>query len=251
MRIAPPRSRADEIRLARGLKPAEMARRANIDPSTLHKILSGQRGVSRHFAEPLAAALTVRPEELFARIGSPISSSGQGDVAEPAKPQGPARGSFLASPLASLLGPVTEPARDAALTRDVPVYGTAEAGAEGAFHLNTGEPIDWARRPAGLAGMQGVFAIYVEGDSMVPWRQPGERVFVHERRPAAPGSHVIAEVWERETGHPPRAFLKRLLRRTATRVELEQYNPAKVITVEAARVGRLYRVIEWEEVQGL
>ncbi|MGH7160484.1 MAG: XRE family transcriptional regulator [Acetobacteraceae bacterium] len=239
MRIEDPRSRADEIRLARGLSAAGMARRANIDPSTLHKILSGQRGVSRHFAEPLAAALTVRPEELFARIGSPISPSGQGGVAEPAKPPG------------SPPGMVTEPIRDAALSRDVPVYGTAEAGAEGAFHLNTGEPIDWARRPAGLAGMQGVFAIYVEGDSMVPWRQPGERVFVHERRPAAPGCHVIAEVWERETGHPPRAFLKRLIRRTATRVELEQYNPAKVVTVEAARVGRLYRVIEWEEVQGL
>ncbi|MGH7085416.1 MAG: helix-turn-helix domain-containing protein, partial [Acetobacteraceae bacterium] len=160
MRIEDPRSRADEIRLARGLSAAGMARRANIDPSTLHKILSGQRGVSRHFAEPLAAALTVRPEELFARIGSPISPSGQGGVAEPAKPPG------------SPPGMVTEPIRDAALSRDVPVYGTAEAGAEGAFHLNTGEPIDWARRPAGLAGMQGVFAIYVEGDSMVPWRQP-------------------------------------------------------------------------------
>lgn len=232
MRIGLPRSRADEIRLARGLSAAEMARRAMIDPSTLNKILSDKRGVSPRFAEPLAAALGVPRKELFADVGSPIPPGG-GDEAEPARP------------------PMTEPTREAALARDVPVYGTAEAGAEGAFHLNAGEPIDWARRPAGLAGMQGVFAIYVEGDSMVPWRQPGERVFVHERRPAAPGCHVIAEVWERETGHPPRAFLKRLLRRTATRVELEQYNPKKVITLEAARVGRLYRVIEWEEVQGL
>lgn len=245
MRIgpSPPRSRVDEIRLARGLKAADLARSAGLDPSTLHKILSGQRGVSRQFAEPLAAALTVRPEELFARIGSPISVPGGGDD--------PAPGRTLVPPLAGSLAPSPNSARDAALSRDVPVYGTAEAGPEGAFHLNTGEPIDWARRPAGLIGMQGVFAIYVEGDSMVPWRQPGERVFVHERRPAAPGCHVIADVWEREKGHPPRAFLKRLLRRTATRVELEQYNPPKVITLEAERVGRLYRVIEWEEVQGL
>lgn len=249
MRIEPPspRSRVDEIRLARGLKNAELARRAALDPSTLHKIVSGQRGVSRHFAEPIAAALTVRPEELFARIGSPISVPGHDNDTAPGGPLVPPLVGTLASPP----GQPREPSRDAALSRDVPVYGTAEAGPEGAFHLNTGEPIDWARRPAGLIGMQGVFAIYVEGDSMVPWRQPGERVFVHERRPAAPGCHVIADVWERDPGHPPRAFLKRLLRRTATRVELEQYNPAKVIALEAERVGRLYRVIEWEEVQGL
>ncbi|MGH8323737.1 MAG: S24 family peptidase [Steroidobacteraceae bacterium] len=233
--------------MARGLKNAELARRAALDPSTLHMIVSGQRGVSRHFSEPIAAALTVRPEELFARIGSPISVPGRGEGAAPERTLVPSPAGSLAPPP----GPAREPAQDAALSRDVPVYGTAEAGPEGAFHLNTGEPIDWARRPAGLVGMQGVFAIYVEGDSMVPWRQPGERVFVHERRPAAPGCHVIADVWEREKGHPPRAFLKRLLRRTATRVELEQYNPAKVITLEAERVGRLYRVIEWEEVQGL
>ena len=236
LRLDSPRTRVDEIRLARGLTNAELARRAALESSTLHKVVSGKRGVSRQLAEPLAAALQVRREELFAPIGSPISLLGTPGEAE------------LINQSSARSGPSS---LFQALSRDVPVYGSAQAGPEGAFHLNSGEPIDWARRPAGLVGVQGVFAIYVEGDSMVPWRQPGDLVFVHEKRPAAPGCHVIAEVWLPEPGHPPRAFLKKLLRRTATRVELEQYNPPAIIELEAERVGRLHRVIEWPEVLGL
>jgi len=231
-RLAPPRSRLDEIRLARGLSNADLARQAGIDPSTVHKIVSRSRGLGERFADPLANALGAHRETLFAKIGTPISW-----LDEPG---------HTALSLSRSREP-PEPAR----SRDVPVYGTAEAGADGAFQLNNGEAIDWARRPDGLIGVQGVFAIYTEGDSMVPWRDPGELVFVHEIRPAAPGCHVIAEIWEREPGHPPRAFLKKLVRRTATRVELEQYNPRKVIAFEKERVGRLYRVIEWAEVHGI
>lgn len=229
----PPRSRVEEILLARGLSNAELARRARIDPSTVHKIVSGSRGLSERFADPLANALGVHRETLFAKIGAPISWLDEPDRT-------------AASPMRS-----REPPPEAARFRDVPVFGTAEAGADGAFQLNNGEAIDWARRPAGLIGVQGVFAIYAEGDSMAPWREPGELVFVHLYRDPAPGCHVIAEIWEREKGHPPRAFLKKLARRTATRVELEQYNPRKVITFEKERVGRLYRVIEWAEVHGV
>jgi phage repressor protein C with HTH and peptisase S24 domain len=239
LRFDSPRTRVDEVRLARGLTNAELARRAGLESSTLHKVVSGKRGkdgVSPRLADRLALALQVRREELFAPIGSPISQFGSPGVTD-----------RIGEPSARL----GSSGLSSAVSRDVPVYGSAQAGPEGAFHLNTGEPIDWARRPAGLVGVQGVFAIYVEGDSMVPWRQPGELVFVHEKRPAAPGCHVIAEVWLPEPGHPPRAFLKRLLRRTATRVELEQYNPPAIIEVEAERVGRLYRVMEWEEVLGL
>ncbi|MDA8048874.1 MAG: helix-turn-helix domain-containing protein [Rhodospirillales bacterium] len=220
----------------RGLTVAELAHRAGLENSTVHKVVSGKRKVSDRLADPLAKALQVPREMLYARTGRPISPTGV-----PTEPESAAE-----SPSSG-----RQPSSASTLSRDVPVFGTAQAGPEGAFHLNTGEPIDWARRPAGLIGVKGVFAIYVEGDSMVPWRQPGERVFVHEKRPPAPGCHVIAEVWSPDPGHPPRAFLKRLLRRTATRVELEQYNPPKTIEVEAERVGRLYRVIEWEEVQGL
>lgn len=225
-----PRSRVDEIRLLRGLSNAELARRSGIESSAQHKIISGKRGLAWRVAERLAGPLAVEVEELFAPVGSPISAPGSVPTGDASRPR-----------------TVTH----VPLSRDVPVYGTAQAGPEGSFLLNMGEPIDWARRPPSLLHIAAIFAIYVEGDSMAPWRQPGDLVFVHEGRPAAPGCHVIAEVWSPARGQPPRAFLKRLLRRTASRVELEQYNPPAVIELAAERVGRLYRVMEWPEVLGL
>lgn len=69
-----PRTRLEEIRLARGLKSAELARRAGVDPSNLHKI---ERGASRMphgraYVRRLAEALMVPVEQLYAEIGMPI-----------------------------------------------------------------------------------------------------------------------------------------------------------------------------------
>ncbi len=225
-----PRSRVDEIRLARGFTNAALARLAGMESSTLHKVITDKRRPSPRVAERLAPVLEVPVKELYARVGDPIPPPVSLSTADRPDVQ-------------------SEPSSSSA---DVPVFGTAQAGSAGSFHLNMlGGPIDWARRPPGLAGVEGVFAIRVEGDSMAPWRQPGELVFIHHNRPAVPGCHVIAEIWSPEPGQPPRAFLKRLLRRTATRVELEQYNPPAIIEFEAERVGRLHRVIEWPEVLGL
>ncbi|HWA79452.1 MAG TPA: S24 family peptidase [Acetobacteraceae bacterium] len=225
-----PRSRVDEIRLARGFTNAALARLAGMESSTLHKVVSDKRKPSRRVAERLAPVLEVPVKELYARVGDPIPPPAALAVVDRSH----------ADPDMALSSP------------DVPVFGSAQAGSEGSFHLNMlGGPIDWARRPPGLVGVEGVFAIRVEGDSMAPWRQPGELVFIHHNRPAVPGCHVIAEIWSPEPGQPPRAFLKRLVRRTATRVELEQYNPPAVIAFEAERVGRLHRVIEWPEALGL
>jgi len=235
VRLDPPRSRVDELRLALGLTNARLAKLAGLEPSTLHKIVSGKRKLSARFADPLALALQVPRKELFADVGSQIPL-----------PDGADGGAGAGQPPPR----ATPPSAAAVASREIPVYGWAQAGPEGAFHLNIGEPIDWVRPRAEL-NVQNVFAIYVEGDSMAPWRQPGDLVFVHEKREAAPGCHVIAEVWLPEPGHPPRAFLKRLLRRTTTRVELEQYNPPAILKIDAERVGRLYRVIEWPEVLGL
>ena len=68
------------------------------------------------------------------------------------------------------------------LPKDVPVYGVAVAGDAGDFSFN-GERIDTARRPPGLAGRAGVFAIYVVGDSMEPWRKPGDLLYLDQHRP--------------------------------------------------------------------
>jgi len=66
---------------------------------------------------------------------------------------------------------------------DIPVMGTARGGSEGSFLLNMGEAIDWVRRPPALEGKVGLYAIYVEGDSMSPRFYAGERVLVSSKKP--------------------------------------------------------------------
>ncbi len=135
------------------------------------------------------------------------------------------------------------------MVRDMPVYGTAQGGTEGTFLLNmTGGPIDFVLRPPALAKAKTVFVIYVEGDSMVPWREPGEMVFVHETRQPAPGDYAIIVLRPEDEASEPRAVIKRMVKRTASYIEVEQFNPPKTIKYPTSEVFRLYRVLTQSEV---
>jgi phage repressor protein C with HTH and peptisase S24 domain len=112
-------------------------------------------------------------------------------------------------------------------------------------------PVDWARRPAGLAGVDHVFALYIEGDSMSPWREPGDLIYVSKSRPAQIGSHVVVVLKPEKPGEQPVAYVKKLVRRTAERVELRQYNPDGIMCLAAGLVSEVLRVIEWSEVLGI
>ena len=218
------------------MSSAELARTSGIDPSALSKIENGKRGVTRNFAPSLAKALQVPVNELYANMGSPIPAA----AVEPVATLGSLRIAHDAPDPSTFYGAV----------RDVPVMGTAQAGPTGAFVINSlGGPIGWAQRFAGIIGMSGVFAIYVEGESMLPWRKPGSLVYVHETRPPAPGCHVVVEI-EGAVGEPPLCLIKELVRRSPTKLELRQHNPPGTIEIEQASVRRILRVLEWEEVTG-
>lgn len=109
--------------------------------------------------------------------------------------------------------------------KDVPVLGTA-AGSElgnGAFQLTT-DVIDYARRPYGLIGAPGVYALYVEGESMSPRFEPGDLIFVHPHRKPLGGDYVVIQEPDTNNGEP-RAFVKRLIKITGTTIRVEQFNP--------------------------
>lgn len=135
------------------------------------------------------------------------------------------------------------------LSRDLPVLGTAVGGDGGRFDFN-GEVVDYVRRPPGLDHAQGAFAIYVQGDSMAPRYEEGELVFVHPGRPPRPGCDVVVELVGSE-GEPGQSLLKRLLRRTADRLELSQFNPPKEFSVPLKKVKAVYRILSAAELLGV
>lgn len=146
-----------------------------------------------------------------------------------------------------------------ALPRDVPVYGTA-LGAEGTFdtaeesgsvkveqaELDQSEVLGYLRRPPALEGRKDVYGVYIAGASMFPRFSEGEAVFVDPKRPPMIGDDVIVYLVgpdEHEGERITTVLVKRLRRRTAQYVELEQFNPACSFRLETAKVRTMHRII--------
>lgn len=94
-----------------------------------------------------------------------------------------------------------------------------------------------AHRPPALSSVKDAFAVYVHDESMVPKFEPGEIAWVNPSRPPAPSNYVVVEMTDGQ------AFIKRLVRRTATHVVCSQFEPKKEIKYEARKVKRLYYVV--------
>jgi phage repressor protein C with HTH and peptisase S24 domain len=149
---------------------------------------------------------------------------------------------------------IESPARPAELpaqvemVRDVPVLGIASCGPDGIFAFESGT-IDFVRRPPRLRGIADAYALYVQGSSMSPWREEGQLVYVHPKQPVRNGDYVVVQIRGRE--HPEEAYIKRLSRRTPNELRLEQFNPAKEISIPHKRVAAIHRIIDWSELLGI
>lgn len=155
-------------------------------------------------------------------------------------------------PERSELRPADVPVQTGAgLPKDVPVLGTA-AGSElgnGAFQLST-DIIDYVRRPPGLSGARDAYALYVEGDSMYPRYEAGDLVFVHPHRKPSPGDYVIIQEADTNNGEP-RAFIKRLVKITATTIRVTQFNPEATLDFVIRPGTVVHKVITDSDLYGV
>ncbi len=144
-----------------------------------------------------------------------------------------------------------EPINRLALPRDIDVLGAA-AGSEagrGSFHFSM-DPIDRVTRPPGLIGVKGVYAAYVENDSMWPMYAPGQLVFVSRVRAPAPGDAVVIQ-FPGEVEGDESGFIKLLQRRTAEWVECKQFNPEGPVKYRNVKGLTLHRVFTNNELFGI
>ncbi len=222
--MAGPPNRIKELREALGLSLEDLAARVGSDHTTVWKLERGKRRLTAEWMARLAPHLKTTPQGLV-RGWDPGEQNVRPALA------------------------VSVPERDD-MPRDVPVFGTAQGGAEGVFLLNTGEAIDYVRRLPGIARVRNAFALYMEGDSMAPWRQAGQIVFVNPDRPARIGDHVVVVLQDGgETDRP--AIVKKLVKRTAGALTLAAYNPEVEFEVTTDRVAQVWRVMELDELIGV
>lgn len=124
----------------------------------------------------------------------------------------------------------------------IPVMGVGEGGGEGKSLWN-GEVVDYVARPPALSGAPNGYATYVIGTSMEPRYHPGEMIFVHPGKPVAIGNYVLVQLKAPAEGEPPLALIKRLAKRTATKIVLEQFNPSKQLEIPARDVVSIHRIV--------
>lgn len=154
------------------------------------------------------------------------------------------------------------PMEGAALERpqeNLPVWGSA-LGSEREFEgeaaeltrLNTGDIVEYVRRPVILNGKKNAYALYVQGSSMHPALPDGEMIVAVRDMAMGVGDNVVvylrAEDPEDDDGESARGVLvKELIRRTASYVELRQYQPLKDFRVSMGQVVRIDRVLTRRE----
>lgn len=108
-----------------------------------------------------------------------------------------------------------------ALGATVPLLGLAQAGAGGFFDaagFPAGEGWDEVQLPG--AGENGVYALEVTGESMLPLYRDGDRIVVSPTEQVRRGDRVVVKTKEGEV------MAKVLARQTANIVELHSLNPA-------------------------
>jgi phage repressor protein C with HTH and peptisase S24 domain len=230
--------RLRHAREAAGFKSASDAvERFGWRPSTYMAHENGQNGIRTEPALIYARAFGVEPGWLLTGVGlGPTKNSS-------AKPQQKNPQAATRETRTTGAGTLYSAER---WPRDLRVLGMAECGPDG-WSLWNGEVIEMTSRPPNLAGAAQAYAVYVVGDSMEPRYHSGELVYVHPGRPVDVGAYVLVQVKPKHAdahaGDAPRAVVKRLVRRSATKVTLEQYNPKKTIELKASDIISMHRVV--------
>ncbi|HEX7873969.1 MAG TPA: S24 family peptidase, partial [Sphingobium sp.] len=143
------------------------------------------------------------------------------------------------------------------LAQDLPIYGTAlgadrivDDHAVEQTYLNTGDVIGYAKRPTILDGRADAYGIYVQGSSMSPAHEDGALILVETKRPPRVGDDIV--IYLRSTGEEDMddshgrarcVMVKRLVRRSASYIELEQFSPRMTFRIETTEIVKFHRVM--------
>jgi len=139
----------------------------------------------------------------------------------------------------------------AGMKKDVPVLGTAAGSdySKGAFQL-TGGPVDYVRRPPGLISAKDVYALYVEGSSMLPKFEAGDLIYVNPNRPIRPGDYVVIQ--EPVSDEEIRGFVKQFVKRAGDWIVVAQFNPAGEMRFPSKdNAVKLHRVLTTADLMGV
>lgn len=123
------------------------------------------------------------------------------------------------------------PIKSLSTDRDLPVFGTAQGGSEGALVVSD-RPVDWESRPDFLLRVEEAYGIIVRGDSMAPEHKNGSTALVNPHLPPRNGDTCIFRS-HKDDGEVI-ILIKELRRFNDTTWYVHQHTPAKDFQLKRA-----------------
>lgn len=248
----------DQIEVT-GLTPRQISLKATGNPDSIRNILARRSMPSADRLAAIARELHVTSAYLLGEtdfrndVHEKLASEHAKKLAETSPAQSP---NIIDTPL---------PRRND-MVADIPVYGTA-LGAELSVKtltsgeleieqtdLNSGEVIDYFRRPPGISNMRKIYGLYTAGTSMEPVFDSGSPLIVDPTRPPQIRDYVVVYLRDRQNdadGVAASVLIKRLARRSASFVELEQFNPPAIFRLAQESIASIHRVMTLSEIIGV
>ncbi|WP_434712942.1 helix-turn-helix transcriptional regulator [Rhizobium sp. YTUHZ045] len=128
----------------------------------------------------------------------------------------------------------------------IPLRGQISAGPNGRFIMN-GQDIARVFCPPGLDGVEGAYAVQVQGSSGEPRFFNGETAWVNPHAKVRQGDDVIVQVLGDNDGDEVYSYIKRYVSQSKDTLRLYQYNPGEGETHElefpADRVFSIHKVV--------
>ncbi|MDT0507514.1 S24 family peptidase [Novosphingobium sp. MMS21-SN21R] len=154
-----------------------------------------------------------------------------------------------------------EGASEQRMHQDIPIIGTAlgadRVAGELAIEqtcLYENEQIGFAKRPVVLDGRTDIYGLYVQGSSMDPAYEDGALILIETKRQPRIGEYAViylrmnGEDQESDgDGHARTIMVKKLVRKSASFIELEQFTPRMTFRIDAGEVLKMHRVVPWGE----
>jgi transcriptional regulator with XRE-family HTH domain len=227
------------LRRERGMTQLDIAERMMVTPGQVSRWEAGKSAIPSTRLQGVADAYGVKVEQIFGVMV-------QDDTVWP-----PTNARKI-----PMEGPSAERMRE-----DLPIYGTAlgsalmvEGEAIEQTTLNRGEVIHYAKRPTILDGRADAYGLYVQGSSMAPVHLEGDMILAETKRPPRIGDDVVVYLRAaEEDGDDDRAravLVKRLVRRSASYIELEQFQPTKIFKIPSEDIFRIDRVMRLADLIG-
>lgn len=132
---------------------------------------------------------------------------------------------------------------------DLPMRMGAICGEDGCFEIES-QVEDNVPRPVRLRSVPDAYGLYIRGDSMEPWKEHGEPIFVHPGLPPRLMDYVVVQLKPASPGGNPPSYVKRFIGQSAKEIKLLQYQPRKELVIQRNRILAIHRILTLSELVG-